>query len=123
MANRVAWWTCKHRVGCALFLSLIAAFPCAANELRIVDSFGLIRGVKAASALTDVLIIVNARSQSQRLNVQSGIECRATNVDGLAVERSSIPDSNNRCVFKAMPAGVWKIEVVGAKEWKVSFSE
>jgi hypothetical protein len=94
---------------------LIAAFPCDANELRILDSFGLIRGVKAANALTDVLIIVNSKSQSQRLNAQSNI--------GLAVERSSIPDSNNRCVFKAMPAGVWKIEVVGAKEWKVSFSE
>lgn len=99
-------------------------FRCSyADELKVVNSMGLIRAVKIIRAPVTLRIQVRNSSGDELSNAGQRLLCSAVNTDGLASERSVEADRNRACIFKNISAGTWQIQVQGAKEWSVFFDE
>jgi hypothetical protein len=112
------------RALCALMFGLFWVVSGYASELKIVDSVGLVRAIKVVRA--PIVVVVTIENETRTVpssGTDNQQECRAVNVDGLAADRSVLPDEARRCVFRHMPAGIWQLEIPQDREWKVHFDE
>jgi hypothetical protein len=87
-----------------------------AADVKIVDSSGLIRGVRVVRDASRVTI-----SLVEPKGVRG--ECVATNVDGIASERREAISPAGECVFNALAAGTWQVTVTGGARWRVRIDE
>lgn len=87
-----------------------------AADLKIVDSAGLIRGVRVVRESSRVTVSL--------MDPKGGRgECVATNVDGIASERREPISPKGECVFSALAAGTWQVTVSGGARWRVRIDE
>ena len=87
-----------------------------AADLKVVDSTGLIRGVRVVRDSSRVTVsLVDPKGARG--------ECVATNVDGIASERRESITSNGECVFNGLAAGTWQVTVTGGARWRVRIDE
>ncbi|MFN4894462.1 MAG: hypothetical protein ACK5GN_10100 [Pseudomonadota bacterium] len=89
----------------------------AAEEIRVVDSRGLVRAVQVVSGAARMVI----RLEPKEAGAARG-ECVATNVDGLAAERRVPVAHSSECIFTDMVAGSWQITVPKDHMWRVQIS-
>jgi hypothetical protein len=87
-----------------------------AADLKIVDSAGLIRGVRVVRDSSQVTVsLVDPKGARG--------ECVASNVDGIASERREPISPKGECVFNALAAGTWQVTVTGGARWRVRIDE
>lgn len=87
-----------------------------AADLKIVDSAGLIRGVRVVRDSSRVIVsLVDSKGVRG--------ECVATNVDGIASERREKLSPKGDCEFHALAAGTWQVTVTGGARWRVRIDE
>ncbi|MEN9846922.1 MAG: hypothetical protein RIS36_2069 [Pseudomonadota bacterium] len=87
-----------------------------AADVKIVDSAGLIRGVRVVRDSSRVTVSLTDPKGARG-------ECVATNVDGIASERRETISSKGECVFNGLPAGTWQVTVAGGARWRVRIDE
>jgi hypothetical protein len=87
-----------------------------AADLKVVDSTGLIRGVRVVRDSSRVTVsLVDPKGARG--------ECVAANVDGIASERREPITSKGECVFNGLAAGTWQVTVTGGARWRVRIDE
>jgi hypothetical protein len=87
-----------------------------AADLKIVDSAGLIRGVRVVRESSRVTVSV-VDSKGARG------ECVASNIDGIASERRESISPEGVCIFNALAVGTWQLTVTGGVRWRVRIDE
>jgi hypothetical protein len=87
-----------------------------AADLKIVDSAGLIRGVRVVRDSSRVTVSLVDPKGSRG-------ECVASNVDGIASERREQISAKGECVFNGLVAGTWQVTVTGGARWRVRIDE
>ena len=87
-----------------------------AADLKIVDSAGLIRGVRVVRESSRVTVSLMDPKGARG-------ECVATNVDGIASERREAISPKGECVFGSLAAGTWQVTVSGGARWRVRIDE
>ena len=89
-----------------------------ADQIRIVDSGGLVRAIKIIHSAAKVVLTL----QSQQAVAIKG-ECVATNVDGLAAEKRVTISAKGECAFAEVGGGSWQITVPSGLTWQVRIYE
>lgn len=109
-----------QKVMVALVIALMTfwSLGARADQVRIVDSGGLVRAIKITRSVARVVVTI----QSPQPSTLKG-ECVATNVDGLAAEKRSVISGNGECVFADVGGGSWQITIPGAVSWQVRIYE
>jgi hypothetical protein len=97
---------------------LIWSLGVRADQIRIVDSGGLVRAIKVTRAVAKVIVTI----QSPQPQIIKG-ECIANNVDGLAAEKRVAISAKGECVFSEVSGGSWQITVSGGVNWQVRIYE
>lgn len=87
-----------------------------AADIKIIDSSGLIRGVRVVKDTSVVRITVVDAPGARG-------ECVASNVDGIASERREAISPQGECVFSSLAAGTWQVTVSGGARWRVRINE
>ncbi len=99
--------------------SLGASDLAAADELRIIDTSGLVRGVSVVRSTGTV-------SLTYTVTGRGGVTCTVKNVDGLSNDRSVVGSSTGegqgQCSFQGLTSGTWQVTVEGAARWQVRIS-
>ena len=98
--------------------ALIWSLGVRADQIRIVDSGGLVRAIKVTRSVAKVIVTI----QSPQPQTIKG-ECIATNVDGLAAEQRVAISAKGECVFSQASGGSWQITVTGGVNWQVRIYE
>jgi hypothetical protein len=103
----------------ALVLFALASFQDAwADQIRIVDSGGLVRAIKVTRVMARVVITFQGANASSIKG-----ECIATNVDGLAAEKRVPVSAKAECAFSDVGGGSWQLTVPNGANWQVRIYE
>lgn len=89
-----------------------------ADEIRIVDTRGLVRAVKVVRGSVKMVVTLESLTG---LNAKG--ECLANNVDGLAAEKRVAITSSSECIFNGVGAGSWLVSVPTGFTWRVKLYE
>ena len=89
-----------------------------ADQIRIVDSGGLVRAIKITRSVAKVVVTLKSPLP---LTVKG--ECIATNVDGLAAEKRVAISAKGECVFDEVSGGSWQITASDGVNWQVRIYE
>ncbi len=89
-----------------------------ADQIRIVDSGGLVRAIKITRSAAKVVVTLQS---SQAVAIKG--ECVATNIDGLAAEKRVAISAKGECAFDAVGGGSWQITVPSGLTWQVRIYE
>ncbi len=110
------------RVLALIFLSLTGASlsisAASAGELRVVDSSGLVRGIKVTRGAARLTVSLKSDSGAQVRG-----ECVASNVDGIAADLKAVINPSGECVFPGVGDGSWQITVPAGLSWRVRIDE
>jgi hypothetical protein len=86
------------------------------SQLRILDSTGLVRATRVVRESGDVKVSIEGGATEKG-------ECVATNLDGLAAERTVLVSPNGECVFSKLGAGSWQLRIPGGARWRAQIHE
>lgn len=79
-----------------------------ADELRVVDSLGLVRAIKSGESYTEVLVTVRSNDGSP---VNPGSTALLSNVDGISADLSVQLEAPASFRFHGVQRGTWKIVI------------
>jgi|GEM_PF-1794099 len=101
-------------------IGLVALFSfntaAVADELRILDSTGLVRAVRVVRGAAAVTVKVEGAQPPAG-------ECVAANLDGLATEKRQPISTTGVCLFTELASGTWQIDLPRKLRWRVTISE
>ncbi len=101
-------------------IGLVALFAfntaAVADELRILDSTGLVRAVRVVRGAAAVTVKVEGAQPPAG-------ECVAANLDGLATEKRQPISTTGVCLFTELASGTWQIDLPRKLRWRVTISE
>jgi hypothetical protein len=65
-------------------------------------------------------VVVESATVTISLDEEDGVkgECVATNLDGLATERTAPISPNGQCSFEKLSAGSWQVKVPVTGRWR-----
>ncbi|RMG42922.1 MAG: hypothetical protein D6719_05000 [Candidatus Dadabacteria bacterium] len=92
------------RKKCFLIIIIIfLASPAFAARLKIIDSFGLTRGIKNIKSKANVVVSITDHAQISPRAIQ------LVNIDGIGSTVSPDKTSNNMVTFRDISPGTWKV--------------
>lgn len=97
----------RRNIMFAVLCVFLIAPAALSEEIRIVDARGLTKSVKIVNAPTDVTVRLESPGQ--------GV-CQATNVDGIAEDKTASVEGG-ACVFSKLPPGTWQVKTPGGSKW------
>ncbi len=107
------------RVGFSALIAIaVTGGAVLADEIRVVDTRGLVRAVKITRGSARIVVTLETRAGSAVTG-----ECVATNVDGLAAEKRVAISTKSECTFTEVRGGSWQIAVPQGYMWWVQLYE
>jgi hypothetical protein len=104
-----------------ILLLLVASFStstASAGELRVIDSAGLVRGMKVTRGAARLVVSLKSDGVAQLRG-----ECLASNVDGIAADLKAVINPSGECLFQGVGDGSWQITVPAGLSWRVKIDE
>ena len=99
MIQRIRWLYLLSLLGVG---SISSGLPAYAGELKVLDTRGLIRGIKEVKGSAVVVVTLTEPPKAQTVTL--------SNVNGLSADLSGQPDGPRTIRFEPVPEGEWKIQ-------------